>query len=632
MNDIWYKQPKDKIADSLFPYVQALRQDQNFRQDDNFRNLRLYGNIESLSLRNYSFYRAESSSAVVNRVTLNIVQSMIDTVVSKLVKNKPRPSFLTDGGDWSAQRKAKKLSQFVEGQFYATDFYEKRAMAIQDSCIFGTGALKIFRDGKTIRCERVFIDELTINEEEALYGDIRSLFQTKVLPIDTVVSMFPKFKTQIHLAVQPEFASWDSNSSSVNKETMIEVVEAWRLPSIPGADDGVHAICINKQLLFEEQYEPSEFPFQFWRWGVRPLGFWGQGVAEQLTGIQLEINKILRTIQVSMHLVSVPKIFVEASSKIVESHLNNKIGGIIKYVGQPPIEGKLGSIPQELFSHLDRLYARAYEIVGVSQLAAQATKPQGLNSGKALREFNDIESERFMAVAQRDEQAVIQASAHYIRLAKEIYDEFGSYTVKTKGSRHMEQVKWEDVDLEADQYIMQCFPVSSLSKTPAGRLQDVQELMTAGLIGKEDGMKLLDFPDLQSFYNFNNAGLEDIERTIEEIIDEGLYSTPEPYQNLALGVQKMQQAYLMYKSQSAPEERLELFRRWIEDAQTLMNRASQEQQLQAQAQEEQALGAQQATEGAMQAEAAAAEQQMQMDAQLQAPATLPDGAELPPLT
>lgn len=571
----WYKKTKSQLAESLFSLVKALRTEQSFRQDENFKNLKLYGNMEAYSLKNYGFYRAEPAASVVNRVTLNIIQSMIDTVVSKLVKNKPRPLFLTDGGDWEMQRKAKKLTQFVDGQFYASDYYAKRAMAIQDSCIFGTGALKFYRQGNEIKIDRVFIDELTIDENEALYGDVRSISQTKFIAVDVLKEMFPEHADKIEMAGSQNISDWSSGVKKV-KTPMLQVVEGWKLPSGPKAEDGKHAIVLENVTLFEEPYTLPYLPFVFWRWGVRPVGFWGQGIAEQLTGIQLEINKILRTIQVSMHLVSVPKIFVEASSKIVESHLNNKIGGIVKYVGQPPIEGKLGSIPPDLFSHLDRLYARAYEVIGVSQLAAQATKPQGLNSGKALREFNDIESERFMSVAQRDETATLEAAKHLIDLGKQINEEFGNYQVKTRGSSSMEVLNWEDVHLDDDKYIMQCFPVSALSKSPAGRLQDVQELMAAGLIGKEDGMKLLDFPDLQRFYNFNNAGLENIERTIETFIDKGIYSTPEPYQNLQLGIVKMQQAYLMYKDSNAPEEKLELFRRWIEDAQALLKKAEQQ--------------------------------------------------------
>jgi hypothetical protein len=625
MNDdrYWYNKSEKDLADSLFTYVQNLRKDQGFRQDENLKNLRLYGNLEAYSLQNYNYYRSEPTSALQNRVTLNVVQSMIDTVVSKLTKNNPRASFLTSGGDWDMQRKAKKLTQFVDGQFYATDFYSKRAMAIQDSCIFGTGALKFYRDGKNIKVERVFIDEFTVDEVEALYGEVRTISQTKLIHRDVLKAMFPDKATDIEIVTSTELSQWQS--STVKKvDDMVQVVESWKLPSIPGADDGKHAIVIAGLTLVDEKYDKSYFPFLFWKWGVRPVGFWGQGIAEQLTGIQLEINKILRTIQVSMHLVSVPKIFLEASSKIVTSHLNNKIGGIIKYVGQPPIEGKLGTIPPDLFNHLDRLYNRAYEVVGVSQLAAMASKPQGLNSGKALREFNDLESERFMSVAKRDEQLVMDASRMMIDLAKDIYAEYGEYAVKTKGKRSLEVVDWADVDLSEDQYIMQVFPVSSLSRTPAGRLQDVQELMSAGLIGPQDGMKLLDFPDLQEFYNFNNAGIEDIERTIEKMIDDGDYSSPEPYQNLQLGITKMQQAYLMYRMGNAPEERLELFRRWIEDAQSLMANAVQ--QAQAQALEAQAAAAPAPAGDVMPVDAG-----VPAEPALEAPAALPEGAELPPL-
>lgn len=580
----WYTLKGQQMADALFGYVSTLRKEQAYRQDENYRHLRLYGNMEVFGLKTYSFYRSEPSSAVQNRVTLNIIQSMIDTVVSKLTKNKPRPLFLTDGGDWSLQQKAKKLTKFVEGQMYANKFYESRAMAIQDSCIFGTGALKFYRDEKDICIERVFIDELAVDEKESLYSTVRQLSQTKLIDKDVLKSMFPNKADKIEVFSANELSEYySSTTSSKSTDNLVEVVEAWYLPTKKGAKDGKHVIVMDKVELFSEPYTKDCFPFVFWKWGVRPVGFWGQGIAEQLTGIQLEINKILRTIQVSMHLVSIPKIFVEASSKVVSSHLNNKIGGIIKYVGVPPQEGKLGTIPPDLFNHLDRLYGRAYEIVGVSQLAAQAAKPQGLNSGKALREFNDIESERFMSVAQRDEQCVLESAAQLIALAKEIHEEYGEYKVKIKNSYGMQVLDWSEVDMEEDQYIMQMYPVSSLSKTPAGRLQDIQELMSAGLIGPEDGKRLLDFPDLTEHFNFTNAPLDNIMRTIELMVDKGTYMSPEPYQNLELGITKMQEAYLYLQTCNAPESRLELIRRWIEDAQALMQKAQQEMMAQQQA-------------------------------------------------
>lgn len=619
----WWNQKDHQVHQSVFSFIKYVDQDQSYKQNQNFKWMRLYGNYDLLNLRGYNYVRTEPSTSIQNRVTMNIVQSMIDTVVSKITKNKPKPMFLTDGGDFTKTRRAKKLTQFVEGQFQACDFYAKSAIALLDACIFGTGALKIYRGGpqnNEIKVERCFIDEIIIDDRESFYGQPRQMHQRKFLHKDVLKHMFPDKKDIIEAATQD--SSLNYSQTNMAHKDMIVVVESWRLPSGPGATDGKHAITILNETLHVEEYNKDYFPFVFWRWGLRPLGFFGQGIAEQLSGIQLEINKILRTIQVSMHLVSIPKIFIEASSKIVTAHLDNKIGGIIKYAGTPPQEGKLGSIPTELFNHLDRLYGRAYEIVGVSQLSATSAKPVGLNSGKALREYNDLETERFMSVAQRYEKAFLDAAEIMIDLAKDISEDTNNYTVKVKGSDFMKTIKWSEVRLDEDEYTMGLFPTSSLSQNPAGRLADVQELIQAGFIGKEDAMKLLDFPDLKAYYNLSTASGYDIDRLIEKFVDEQEYETPEPFQNLEYGKAKMQQAYLYYRSQGAPEETLELFRRWIDDAQALTNKAlvaSQRLQLEQSA----------ATQAAIQEEASEAQGTLPPEAVQMEQAAM-EGAEMAP--
>lgn len=569
----WWKAPKGKVHTIIFPYIKYIEQNQQYRQTANFKYMRLYGNFELAGLNQYNFTPNQDILGVRNRVTFNIVQSMVDTVTSKITKNKPKPTFLTDGGDFTLQQKAKKLNKFAEGQLQSTDYYAKSAIAFKDSTIFGTGAIKIFRDGTDIKCERVFIDEIIIDDSESFYSTPRQMHQRKYIHKDVLKAMFPKHASAIDQACENPVI--ETYQSSRPKQTdMVLVIESWHLPSGKDSKDGKRSICISNETLLEEEWKKDYFPFVFHRWNLRQLGFFGQGIAEQLEGLQIEINKILKTIQISMHLISIPKILVENASKIVSAHINNKIGGIIKYTGQPPIPANMGSIPPDLFAHLDRLYTRAYEIVGVSSLSAQSAKPSGLDSGKALREFNDIETERFMEVGIRYENTYLQACRMMIDLGKEIAEDAGEFNVQVKGKRFLETINWDEVDMPEDKYSMHIFPTSSLSSTPAGRLQDVQELMQAGFIGREEGMKLLDFPDLEAFNNFANAGVEDIDNMIEMMIDKGEYQSPEPYQNLALGITKMQQAYLYYRTQKAPEERLELLRRWIEDANVLLQRAA----------------------------------------------------------
>lgn len=577
----WWQAPKDQVHEQVVSYLKNLESSQSGRAEDNLRYMRLYGNYDYMGIDSLSYSRAESSVAVSNRVTLNVIQNMVDTVVSKITKNRPKPMFLTSGGDWTMQQKAQKLTKFVEGIFHSSGIYQEANMAFLDACIFGTGAIKFYIENNQIKAERVFINEIRIDESEAFYSKPRQIHQTKFVHKDVLKAMFPEKENLIDEANKSDESNY--RGSQMLESELIRVVESWHLPSGDTTDskgkpiehDGKHTICVSNCTLLSEPWDKKYFPFIFLRWGLRPVGFFGQGIAEQLLGLQLEINKILRTIQVSMHLTCVPKVFIEASSKVVSAHLNNKIGAIVKYAGTKPIYESTGAISPELFAHLDRLYSRAYEIIGVSQLSAQSQKPNGLDSGKALRTFNDIESERFMSVGQRYERAFIDASEIIVDMARDLYDQIGELGVKVKGKKFLETIRWEDVDMEEDMYLMDVFPVSSLASSPSGRMQDVQDLAQAGFISKEQAIKLLNFPDLDSAYNLINASMDDIESMVERMVVDGSYETPEPYQNLDMGLRMVQQAYLYYKSQNCDEDRLELLRRWMEDAQAILLKSEQ---------------------------------------------------------
>ena len=117
---------------------------------------------------------------------------------------------------------------------------------------------------------------------------------------------------------------------------------------------------------------------------------------------------------------------------------------------------------------------------------------------------------------------------------------------------------------------MQMWPVSMLPATPAGRLQTIQEMMTAGLISREDGLSLLEFPDLKEVQDLQNAERNDINMIIELLIDKGVYVSPEPFTNLPLAIKTINSAYLKAKTEGAPDDRLDLCRRFISDAMALL--------------------------------------------------------------
>jgi len=316
---------------------------------------------------------------------------------------------------------------------------------------------------------------------------------------------------------------------------MAMVVESWKIPDGKGRK-GRHTISISNCDLFDEEYEVDYFPFEKWGWNPRLMGYWSQGISEILTGIQIELNKVLKNYQISLHLGAVGKLFVEEGSKVVTSHLNNQIGSIIKYRGTMPTEGQLMRIPPELMQTIIFLYDKAFQQIGLSTMSTQSEKPTGLDSGKALRTFHDIESERFAVTAQRWENFYMKCSKKVIKMSKRMAEKDSSMAVQTIDNKRMKVIKWADVNMEDDAYVMKMYPTNLLADDPSSRLQEVTELMANGLVNQRTASSLLQYPDIEDAMSLQNSIVEDIRATIEDIVDEGLYSPPEPFQDLEYAI------------------------------------------------------------------------------------------------
>jgi hypothetical protein len=216
-----------------------------------------------------------------------------------------------------------------------------------------------------------------IDDAEGIYGSPMNIYQAKVVDRDVLKDAFPGHDLVIDSLNTVKGMDYQLNGNYSSDQVV--VFEAWHLPT--SKEPGKHVICVDGADLATEKWEKPYFPFAFFKWSKRPYGFWGQGIAEELVGIQVEINKILRNIQVSQHLLSAPAVYIEQGSGIISQHLSNEIGRIIKYKGTIPQQRADAIMAPEMYTWLNSLYQRAFEITGISQLSAQSQKPAGLNSG-----------------------------------------------------------------------------------------------------------------------------------------------------------------------------------------------------------------------------------------------------------
>lgn len=579
----WWAEPEEEMYRHINGVVNRIKEAQKYRETAYLNYLRLYNNVEILGLGAGQFARAVNQQNVLqNYVSYNVVKSCVDTAAAKVAKAKPRPYFLTDGGHWTLQRRAMKLTKYLEGLFDSIGtgdgdnktMYGLARRSFIDAAVCGLGVTKIFRQGTNVRAERVFPSEIIVDEIEGRYEMPRQLHHETLAFREILMEQFPEHASTL-ASTAPGVLPGESQFSTAD---VVRLIESWHLPSSDDANDGKRVLSVGNCTLLVEDYKKSYFPFAFQRWSPRLLGFFGTGLAEELIGIQLEINKLLRKIHRSIHLMSSPQVWLDYGSKAVAKHMNNDEGSIHFYTGKQPLFLVPQAMSAEVYNHLENLYRKAYEITGISQLSASSRKPAGIDAAVALRELQDIESERFQLVSERYNDYFLDVTKKSLDILDDIAADGYNPAIRLRDNDYSYVAKWKDVSIPKDQYTLRIFPASLLPTQPAGKLQKVQELLQAGFLDREEALELLEFPDTKSVVSVKVADRRELKKQIEAMIDKAEYSPPEPFSNLTMARSLAQSYYNAGKADSMPEDRLELLRRYMEDVQALIDAQTPPQQ------------------------------------------------------
>lgn len=555
--DHWWTVKDETVHESVFSALQYLDESQSHHRVSNLHHLRLYSNriASGLGGRDYSIQSHGE------KLRLNIVRSVIDAAVAQMATNRPRPMYLTEKGSYAIRTRAKRLGKFVMGQFYAIDQYHIAQDVFLDAAIFGTGFEKIYEMGGKICAERVFPDEIIIDDSEARYGFPRQLFQHKQINREVLArsALGKKFRDEIETAglIREEHNYSDSASDPVS------IVEAWHLPSSPTADDGRHIICVSNATLVDEEWKRESFPFAVFRWSKSPLGYLGTGIAEELTPIQVEINYLVGKVQEIANNIT-NSLWVRKGENI--GRISNKVNSLNTYTNSLPQMLTLGVIPPELLQQIQYLEQKAYQLVGISQLAATSQKPAGLNSGVALNTYNDIGSQRFMHVGQRWEHFHVRQVAELILdCARDIEERGdGDLEVLAQGDKDVESIKFSEVSIERDKYVTKSWPVSLFPDTPSGKLDTIEKLAGVSDEVQKYLIPLLDFPDFDAVRSRINAPYELVEKQLELMLDHGKAQTPIPFMDLDLARHQGTLALLEATKDDQPDDKVELLRQWLD--------------------------------------------------------------------
>lgn len=563
----WWLAEEDDLHRHVQGVVNQIDQGLSSRRLEWLRNARLYSGRD---FKGFGLGSFQKSAPIVGQrigLTINVCKSCVDTAASKIASKKPRAEFVTSGGDYELKERARNLTKYLDGLYDAADVYQISQRVFVDSGVFGTGILKVFADGERIKVERVLIDELLVDEDDGRYGYPTQIHQRKFVSRESVLECFGDTPERI-AKIKAAAPVTSGGSNTVSEQ--LAIVESWKLPSGPGATDGRHCITIENCTLFAETYEEDWFPLVFLRWSPALLGFFGIALVDELLEIQREIGRVLRQISRAIE-AAVPRAFVESGSSIDKGSLTDEVWSICNYKGTPPSFSVPSAQNPEVYQYLETLVKRAYEITGISQMAATSQKAPGVDAAVAIRALADIATERFLPVGERFERFHMDIARVMVSLTRKLAKSNKKLSIKVIDGKSSTDLSWvKDVDLEAEQYLMRCFPTGALPPTPAGRLQFVQELASGGFIGsKEQALSLLDFPDLEGFISTQTAGIDNMQRIVGRILNKGIVTAPTKWMFLEYGIPYAQAQLLVGEDQGRPDDRLELLQSWLEEASAL---------------------------------------------------------------
>lgn len=564
--------------------------------------------VRGLSLREHVYEQAT--------LPHNVCRGAVDTLQAKIAKHRPLPQCLTQRGAWAQQKRARKMTEFLEGEFYRQKIYERHApLIVRDALIFGRGHLRIWTEGNRVKVERVLPWELFVDEWDARYGTPRNIYHARSMDRGVALETFARTKAggwnkTIERAIMDagRFSDrLDFDNGIGSTVDRIDIVEAYHLCDQPEAhqqaeDDveleegeeadegtgevrgrgkkpkkhqcnGRHVVITTAGTLLDEPWEYDYFPYATLAYNEAVAGYFGTGLIEQLEGYQYQINEASERLADQYRLSGV-HVFVPDNAKVSYQDIRNGINITGHAPGGKPDVHHMDLVNEHMRVRPRELREDALNDAGLSEMSVQSEKPSGVTAAVAIQTLDDIETERFIIFGRAYESWNLEVARRFIDCAKLIAKTCGDHAVSVPMKGGLLKLKWNDVYVEGVE--IRVFPTSLLPQQLGARLEKLTKLWEGQLIDRATFLRHLDAPDMQAEMDLETADKlvidEILERMLEAEEEEGddAYIPPSEYQQIVAedgspgwAPRRAQQKYNRALLDGAPEYNLDLLQRFM---------------------------------------------------------------------
>ena len=506
--------------------VSYLKTSNELKRNKYRRNIRKYYGTPSIDLDNSSYVVGWNYllNGEMMPTQLNVIKSIIDTLVSKIAQSNVRPYFNTINGSYTDMQAALQTQNYFDQLFDTENVNRTVSEAFRDACIFDTGYVYIDTD----KIEKAEPYNVYLDPREAANNlhYTRMYYERTNFP----VSQLP-----------------DKVRNAIKNKS----IEYCTYGIYISAIEHTKVYIINGRVLSTEDYKPDVIPLVVIPYGSLTFGGSTSSIVDTLYSIQTQIDLLQQKITEASNLSPANTIFLPEDNGIKPSMIDNRVGNIMTFRPVPgstgaPIAISTPSFISEQYRDLVNDYInKCYELVGISQLSATGVKPSGVDSGIALSTLENVESDRF----ETQLKTVIRA---YVDIAKLVIQLKNADDNILPEANNIYNMKWKDIASSIKNLKIQFSAADSLSKDPSVKLQQLESLVANGIIPQNRVAQLMELPDIQTGYNLANNAVNAVYAVINDCLEHDNYEVPS-YVPFTLLKEEIINTQLSLKASNRPE-------------------------------------------------------------------------------
>lgn len=569
----WAEASDKGVCDSIFAQINDFdRSTINNLNSSGMTGLRQYTQRDYQSLYSLTQFGSLdlntqlSISPTTLKTSFNLTAVVIDTLTAKLASLSVTPQAVTNKGNTKGRKLAEDLNYLLKGLFHKHRLSHLIQLAFRDAMIKRVGYLKVIHDEKNgVKVERISSDEIIIDQSDGYYNDPYKMIHRKAVPIQVLEKLYPEHKQLIRQSDIKQIQMGNMKDYT----SCVIIAEAYCKNTYK--DKGRHVICVSAGVILDEEWDKDYLPVVKIDYNEPVVGWLGNSVVDELLPLQMEIDRILVSMQAILKIMSVPTWLVDSNAQMNKQHRTNKIGliweGDFKN-GIVPILHNGAALPPELRQTLEFLIQQGYARAGLTPMDTQGMQKTGSGnqSGEALKTMVDIKSERWQMLQSNFE-------AKHIELANIILRELQGTKIKISALDRnigLREISTKVIPKTHESYVLRMYPVSALPDSIPDLIDSVSQMLQLGVIQPSQVPELFNMPDIDAKTSIQIAPQKLIDKQIDEMLDTLVYRSPEPYHDINYAQMAAMQQYNFLQLNEGSEEQLALLRRYINDVKQLL--------------------------------------------------------------